>query len=249
MKKAVLAVTLAAAVAAGSGNMPVWNGNTQEITSKTYMPVSASKDKKKTEEKKTKNKNSSQSVLEQAKIMYAQYNYDEAIKLLKSQKDFEKNKDYMDIAAKCQVARAALVEYPIEKITHVFFHTLVKDTSKAFDGDSDSGGYNQVMTTIDEFNKIIQIMYDKGYVMVSPHDMATVNEDGSMSRGKIMLPKGKIPFVLSQDDVSYYHYMDGDGYASRLVLDENGEVKTNILRMTAQYLWEITIWCLCLMNL
>ena len=81
------------------------------------------------------------------------------------------------------------------------------------------------MTTIDEFNKIIQIMYDKGYVMVSPHDMATVNEDGSMSRGKIMLPKGKIPFVLSQDDVSYYHYMDGDGYASRLVLDENGEVK------------------------
>ena len=53
MKKAVLAVTLAAAVAAGSGNMPVWNGKAQEITSETYMPVSASKDKKKTEEKKT----------------------------------------------------------------------------------------------------------------------------------------------------------------------------------------------------
>ena len=187
------------------------------------MPVSASKDKKKTEEKKTKN--SEQSVLEQAKIMYAQYNYDEAIKLLKSQKDFEKNKDYMDIAAKCQVAKASLVEYPIEKITHVFFHTLVKDTSKAFDGDSDSGGYNQVMTTIDEFNKIIQTMYDKGYVLVSPHDMATVNKDGSMSRGKIMLPKGKIPFVLSQDDVSYYHYMDGDGYATKLVLDDEGKVR------------------------
>ena len=75
--------------------------------------------------------------------MYAQYNYDEAIKLLKSQKDFEKNKEYMDIAAKCQVARASLVEYPIENITHVFFHTLIKDTSKAFDGDSDEGGYNQ----------------------------------------------------------------------------------------------------------
>ena len=58
MKKAVLAVTLAAAVAAGSGNMPVWNGKAQEITSETYMPVSASKDKKKTEEKKTKTVNS-----------------------------------------------------------------------------------------------------------------------------------------------------------------------------------------------
>ena len=68
-------------------------------------------------------------------------------------------------------------------------------------------------------------MYDKGYVLVSPHDMATVNDDGTMSRGKIMVPEGKIPFVLSQDDVSYYHYMDGDGCASKLVLDENGEVK------------------------
>ncbi len=75
------------------------------------------------------------------------------------------------------------------------------------------------MTTIDEFNKIIQSMYDKGYVMVSPHDMAVINEDGTMSRGSIMLPPGKIPFVLSQDDVSYYHYMDGDGCASKLVVD------------------------------
>ena len=49
-----------------------------------------------------------------------------------------------------------------------------------------------------------------------------------MSRGKIMVPEGKIPFVLSQDDVSYYHYMDGDGYASKLVVDENGKSGTNI---------------------
>ena len=72
-------------------------------------------------------------------------------------------------------------------------------------------------------------MYDKGYVMVSPHDMAIVNEDGTMSRGSIMLPPGKIPFVLSQDDVSYYHYMDGDGFASKLVVDENGEVKNEYI--------------------
>ena len=40
-----------------------------------------------------------------------------------------------------------------------------------------------------------------------------------------MLPPGKKAFVLSQDDVSYYHYMDGDGFASRMVLDKNGNVK------------------------
>lgn len=44
-----------------------------------------------------------------------------------------------------------------------------------------------------------------------------------------MLPPGKIPFVLSQDDVSYYHYMDGDGFASKLVVDSNGEVKNEYI--------------------
>ena len=31
-------------------------------------------------------------------------------------------------------------EYPLEKITHVFFHTLIYDTSLAFDGDFDEAG-------------------------------------------------------------------------------------------------------------
>ena len=220
MKKRALiltAVLTAAALTGGSGYLPVTDGIRSRMIQNVYADAEDSKESADTE--------TSDSVLDQATIMYQQYNYDEAIKLLKKQDDFTKNKDYMDLAAKCQIAKKSLVEYPLEKITHVFFHTLIEDTSRAFDGDSKSGNYNQVMTTVSEFNKIIQIMYDKGYVLVSPHDMATVNKDGTMSRGKIMVPEGKIPFVLSQDDVSYYHYMDGDGCASKLVLDENGEVK------------------------
>ena len=169
------------------------------------------------------------SPLEQASLMAAQYDYDEAIELLKSQPAYDSNTDMQNAVSEYENTKAACTEYPLEQITHVFFHTLIKDTSKAFDGDTDSDGYNQYMTTIEEFNKIIQSMYDKGYVMVSPHDMATVNEDGTMSRGSIMLPPGKIPFVLSQDDVSYYHYMDGDGFASKLVVDENGDVKNEYI--------------------
>ena len=220
MKKRALiltAVLTAAVLTGGSGYLPVTDGIRSKMIQNVYADAEDSKESADTE--------TSDSVLDQATIMYQQYNYDEAIKLLKKQDDFTKNKDYMDLAAKCQIAKKSLVEYPLEKITHVFFHTLIEDTSRAFDGDSKSGNYNQVMTTVSEFNKIIQIMYDKGYVLVSPHDMATVNKDGTMSRGKIMVPEGKIPFVLSQDDVSYYHYMDGDGCASKLVLDENGEVK------------------------
>ena len=34
-----------------------------------------------------------------------------------------------------------------------------------------------------------------------------------------------MPFVLSQDDVCYYHYMDGDGFATKLVVDEDGKIR------------------------
>lgn len=239
MKKRAVILTCifsASILLSGSYILPLLNHTAKKEISTVKTWQTASQDEAESDSSDEKDKDSDsgkstkdQSILDQATIMYQQYNYDEAIKLLKGQKDFASNKDYMDLAAKCQIARSSLVEYPLEKITHVFFHTLIRDTSKAFDGDSKSGGYNQVMTTISEFNKIIQTLYDKGYVLVSPHDMATVNKDGTMSRGKIMVPEGKIPFVLSQDDVSYYHYMDGDGYASRLVIDDNGEVKAEYI--------------------
>ena len=78
----------------------------------------------------------------------------------------------------------------------IFYHILIKDPSKAFDGDYKEADYNQVMTTIDEFNKITETMYEKGYVMVSIYDMAKADADGNITEGEILLPEGKIPFVL-----------------------------------------------------
>lgn len=163
--------------------------------------------------------------LKKAKKYAQQYNYNAAIKVLKKYEDYENCEELQEAVQKYQDMKAACVSWAPEEVTHVFFHTLIKDTSKAFDGDYKDDGYNQVMTTIDEFNKIIDSMYERGYVMVSIYDLATVNEDGTMSPGEILLPEGKIPFVLSQDDVSYYHYMDGDGYASKLVIDEEGKIR------------------------
>ena len=163
--------------------------------------------------------------MEQAALMAVQYDYDGAIELLKSQPDYESNTDMQSAVSDYENTKATCTEYPLEQITHVFFHTLIKDTARAFDGDSDTNGYNQYMTTIDEFNKIIQSMYDKGYVMVSIYDMATADENGNMNAGEILLPPGKVPFVLSQDDVCYYHYMDGDGFATKLIVDEEGKIR------------------------
>ena len=164
-------------------------------------------------------------LLAKAKKLAQQYDYTGAISVLKNNWKFATSDKMQKAAASYMKKRDACVEYPLEQVTHVFFHSLIVDTSLAFDGDSDEAGYNQMMTTVSEFKKMIQIMYDKGYVLVSPHDMAVVNDDGTMSRGKIMLPEGKIPFVLSEDDVSYYHYMDGDGFATKLVVDEEGKIR------------------------
>ena len=197
-----------------------------EVTATPTPKPSKAPEKKTEKEKESENLDEEgKKILARADKMAAQYNYDKAIKYLKEQPGYENTKAFQKAVTEYENTRATCVEYPLEEVTHVFFHTLIVDTSKAFDGDSDEAGYNQMMTTVSEFNKIIQSMYDKGYVLVSPHDMAKVNEDGTMSRGKIMLPPGKKAFVLSQDDVSYYHYMDGDGFASRMVLDKNGNVK------------------------
>ena len=161
----------------------------------------------------------------QAKYAANQYDYDKAIALLQGSDTYQTSEKFQHAVKVYQKKKDSCVSWPLDQVTHVFYHTLIKDTSKAFDGDYKSGDYDQVMTTIDEFNQITQSMYDKGYVMVSIYDMATADENGNMNMGEILLPPGKVPFVLSQDDVCYYHYMDGDGFATKLIVDDEGKVR------------------------
>ena len=166
-------------------------------------------------------------LLHQAYLLASGYDYDAAIELLKGSEEFAADPEVVSAIAGYETTKTTLVRTPISKITHVFFHTLIADPSKSFDGDRDENGYNQVMTTIDEFNKILETLYEKGYVLVKLHDMAYETTDGNgntiMKAGDIMLPPGKIPFVMSQDDLCYYPYMSGDGFADRIVIGEDGK--------------------------
>ena len=123
---------------------------------------------------------SSTSLLEQANFIAAGYDYDKAIELLKGASDYDQHPEYLEAVTSYEQAKETLVPYDLNKITHIFFHTLIMDEDKAFDGDSDERGYNQVMTTADEFLKILQSMYDKGFVLVRLHDIAyeTTDETG-----------------------------------------------------------------------
>ena len=50
--------------------------------------------------------------------------------------------------------------------------------------------------------------------------------DGKAVLKDIYLPAGKKPLVISIDDVNYYNYMLDDGFASRLDVDDQGNVVT-----------------------
>lgn len=162
----------------------------------------------------------------EADLLAMGYDYDGAIQLV-SQSQYASDPKAAEAISRYEAAKSTLVRANPSEVTHVFFHTLVMDTDKAFDGDPMQNGYNQMMTTREEFLKILQSMYERDYVLVRIHDVAheVTDENGNVKfvPGDIMLPEGKKPFVMSQDDVCYYEYMEGDGFASRLVIGEDGK--------------------------
>ena len=109
----------------------------------------------------------------------------------------------------------------VSKTPHIFFHSLICDNSLAFDGDNDADGYNLFMTTTGEFEAILQQLYENNYVLVTPHDLYIQTPNGFIPN-ELMLPADKKPIIISQDDVNYYAYMSGDGFATKIVL-ENGK--------------------------
>ena len=165
-------------------------------------------------------------LIAQADRLAKGYDYDKAMELLQQDASLAADSRIEEAVSTYQSEKDALVPADVKNVTHVFFHSLIMDTAKAFDGDSRSGGYNSVMTTKDEFLKILDALYNDGYVLVRIHDIAyeTSDENGNpvFTWGNIMLPEGKKPIVMSQDDVCYYPYMDGDGFASKIIIGEDG---------------------------
>ncbi len=172
-----------------------------------------------------------QAKIAEADLLAAQYDYDSAITLVKGMDGYDTDTELQDKVAGYEATKATCVPVNIEEVTHIFYHTLVVDPQRAFGNqanDPQCVGNNQWMTTVDEFNKITQEMYDRGYVMVSIHDLyeVEIDENGNETYvpATIMLPEGKKAFVLSLDDLSYYHSYEGYGYADKLIIDENGDV-------------------------
>ena len=171
------------------------------------------------------------SILADADLLAAQYDYDAAIEMVKAMDGYDSDTELQAKVADYEAVKATCVPVNIEEVTHIFYHTLTVDEQRCFGNQANDRqciGNNQWMTTVDEFNAITQEMYDRGYVLVSIHDLydTVIDENGKekMVPGTIMLPADKKAFVLSLDDLSYYHSYDNYGFAARLIIDENGDV-------------------------
>ncbi len=176
----------------------------------------------------------SDTILADADVMAAGYDYDGAIALVKTIPGYDTNEDAKKAVAEYEQAKAACVAVDVNTVPHIFYHSLLNDTDRAFNvqtlGQFAVDGMNAWMTTVDEFDKITQKLYDNGYVYVRLRDLVieTKNADGSVSfqpNTQLMLPPGKKAIVLSVDDLSYYHSYYTAGFPNKLVLDENGLVK------------------------
>lgn len=172
-----------------------------------------------------------QETMEEAERMAASYGYDEAVEMLKSIDGYAKDKEILQMISDIEDEKADCVPVSIDEVTHINYSSLVVDEERAFSNqntDDRAIANNQWLVTVDEFQAITQEMYERGYVIVSIHDLYKVTSDDNgnevWEEAEILLPPDKKAFVLSLDDLNYYHTYDGYGLASKLVLDGNGDV-------------------------
>ncbi len=169
-------------------------------------------------------------ILEEAERAAQGYNYEEAIAVLNTIPSAQARDERVSEAReRYESGDSALVSWVEGDIPHLCFPTLIYDTTMAFDGDDKAADYNTTMVTCEEFELILQSLYDNDYVLIDIHSIACMVTDergtSSMEEQNLRLPEGKKPIVLSQDNVNYSTVKNGDGIAKKLVLDEEGKVK------------------------
>ena len=188
-------------------------------------------------------------IIQEAERLAMGYDYDGAITVLQSYSG-EMTQEMNEKVAEYANTKSHLVEWKdYSSIPNLSFHVLIADPGRAF-ADKDLGGqYNRNFVTIDEFSKILEQLYKGGYVLVDFYSFTETNTglDGSANffTKPIALPEGKKPVMITETMVNYFGYMvdsndDGEpdaggaGFAYRLVVDENGGIRAQMVDANGQ---------------
>ncbi len=184
----------------------------------------------------------SQRLLAGAEELAAELNYEAAVALIDSfSGDPSKYPELSEKRAAYVKIMSELVVYgDPATIPHLSFQMLVADPARAFVDEDFGDAYNRNYVTIDEFSKILQQLYENDYMLVSVRDLIEETPEGKFASGKISLPVGKKPIVLSQVAANYFTYMtdgnedglpdaEGDGFPYCLALNEEGNFVSKMI--------------------
>ena len=182
-------------------------------------------------------------LIAEAEALAAGYNYDEAIAKLNTFTGTDAEHQQAITAKKAEYtnAQSQLVEWKdVSQIPNLSFHVLMSDPTRGISDAQYGGLYNRNFVTIDEFSKILEHLYSGGYILIDFDSFISTSTgvDGreSFFQSPLMLPAGKKPIMITETMVNYFNYMidgnnDGEpdaggaGFASKLVVDENGDIK------------------------
>jgi hypothetical protein len=166
-------------------------------------------------------------LIDEASLLVSGYYYSEAINLLKSDADIYNDKMKGEVK-KIEDFVAQLKPYT-GRTEQVFFHSLIVYPELAFGPtSSEPQGYNYWMTTELEFQRMLPLLLERGYVLVRISDLYDVDAQGNVTEKALYLPEGKRPLLISVDNVGYPESRKKDGFASRLIIDENDEISAVI---------------------
>ncbi|MBS3987699.1 MAG: hypothetical protein KGZ38_07045 [Erysipelothrix sp.] len=155
------------------------------------------------------------------------YYYQEAIDVLRSDSEIV-NERIKDEVKKIEAMMMELKPYT-GRIEHVFFHSLIVYPELAFGPQSSQPqGYNYWMTTALEFQRMLPLLMERGYVLVRISDLYDVDSQGNVTQKELYLPEGKRPLLMSIDNVGYPENRRKEGFASRLIINQNNEVSAII---------------------
>jgi len=191
-----------------------------------------------------------QRILQQAEKLAAEYNYEDAITLLDSVGDLTQHQDLQAKRAEYVNTMSSLIEYKDPTlIPNLSFHVLIHDMSRALQSTQYGGSYNKNFVTTNEFTKILEHLYNNGYVLVDFDSFVgsstDINGNEQFEPIPIHLPADKKPVMITETMVNYFAYMidpDGDGmadakgsgFASKLVVDGNGDIKAEYVDANGQ---------------
>ena len=191
-------------------------------------------------------------IVEEAAALAASYDYQAAADLLKTINGGDLT-NYPEIGTKLaeyETIKSQLVEHKEPSlIPNLSFHVLIADPTRAFKDETYGGSYNKNFVTIDEFSKILTELYNNDYVLVDFDSFIGANSDLDGNQkffiNPIYLPEGKKPVMITETMVNYFDYMtggdgdgtpdaNGDGFASRLIVDGSGNIKAEYIDAQGQ---------------